>query len=1285
MNAFFVIGTLYTYIRNDEYPNQANMTRIQTILIGIFILMVVAVNIFLQSSSWRLPIENYINSKLEENSDWQIKIPNLEGNLLGTVMGKGMKFHHDNGSQIIFGDYSIKVNYLQSFFSTPTLSLLRVENILFSPIINTDSISTDNADSLDLDFPSKFNFIIQNISLGGVVEIPVNNVIKTMKLKLNSRLDVTPEKKEFYIDEFSAAFNDTSGYVLLRNTPLIINETSAHFSPASGVVNGLPFDGEIHYDWTLLPDLSGNIHIERYEFPEHIFENLPLKPKFSSLETFIHFESDLDRFFGDVTIKNPLGLFMKGELSLTRHENHISLNRLGLDSEDTNLSLSGIYEKNGRISGNILLTHFDLSKWITEQQQTNVNGTIMLEGTIQKNNFNDISVTMEINESELYGDRDISISGTFSYNDQIFSIDSPLSIAVGPSSITLKGYTNLRDKLLDMDLRLNDASIFLVNNFWSDSLNSGSATGDLRVSGSIENPSIRAELECRNLGYHETFLDQLTMNAHWAPHQNGGDGFFRGKIGRGSWRKYAFDNGLVDIAFSKDGIDIQSAEFKQADNFIQISGLMSTDSILTLDHIQLAYDTHYCINAKPFSMKLEPDKIEIHPFEIHIDDGIVSGKMIIKDEIRGDFHLSNIDADIMKLFTDDVRYHVSGTSFGDISISDRDDYPEIKMNLTLKNGVAARQTFSEMKLNGSLHQYLLNVEEVSLVADDRKRISVSGFVPLGKIEGGDREFDFYIIFDELDVSLLTQFSQSSTFMDGKITGSYHLGGSTKKTLYNFDLEINDAVWDRLALGTVTTEGLFDGDRLYFNKYTSIYNGSELSGAAFLPINYNIASDNYGEYFKDDSIWAYVTGHTKNLEFLTAYISNIDSINGDFDLELEVNGPRENLIRKGYITSQDATIYSLQLDDPIYNVDGHADLNQNIFRWKSLNGSMAKNPNDQNDHNIFVSGSMDMTRFFKPIYNMNVLGNEIYFKTLLGDIEGIVNVDLALTGQNTIEIAGVIEPVDAVMYQEFVSDSDVESVGEEGSTIINYKLNFPITGDFALRNSQIDAHLSGELSMTKFGNDPSDFGGELYIRNGTFYYYGDVFNISEGYMVLDKKGFNPYLDISAQTKINQEQIYIQLVGRLDNPQLVLESSSGFSDSDIIELLTIGNRFEDQEISAMGFGNRAQNILGTILERELEKNILHISGLDKVGLIDNIDISGTAGFISPKNDQDFTISAERQISDKLLLNYSYHRSFSFSNPTMKKVGVELRLNRYVSLVGNVDETGNMHVKYRLRYSY
>ena len=1262
------------------------MTRTQSIILGIFFLIIVAVNIFLQSSSWRLPIQNYVNSKLKENTEWHITIPELEGNLLGTVKGKGMKFSHENGSDIIFGEFSIKVNYLRSLFTAPTLTQLRVEDILVSPVIDPDSIriETDN-DSLEMEIPSGLNFTIEDLRLGGIVYIPIKNVSKALRFKLNSRLDVTPEKKEFYINEISVSLTDTTGYVFLRNTALTLFETSAHFSPASGVINGLPFDGEIHYDWAVVPDLTGNIHIERYDFPEQIFENLPLKPKFSSLETFVHFESDLVHYFGDVTVMNPLGLFMKGELSLTRHDNHFTLDRLGLDSEDTNLSLSGIYEDNGRISGNMLLTHFDLSRWITEQQQTNVNGTIMLEGTIQKNNINDVSVTIEVNESELYGDRDISISGTFSYNDQVLLIESPLSFAIGPSSVTLKGYINLLDRTLDMDLKLNDASIFLINNFWSDSLNSGFATGDLQVSGTIDNPSIRAELECRNLGYHDTFLDQIKMNLHWIPAQRGGDGFFRGKIGRGSWRKYAFDNGLVDIAFSQDGIDIQSAEFNQSENFLQISGILSPDSILTLNHMQLAYENHYFINVIPFSVEFEPDKIEIHPFKIHIDDGIASGHMTIRDKIKGIFHLTNVNADVMKLFTDDIRYHVSGTSFGDISIADRDDHLEVKMDLTLKNGIAARQKFSEMKLKGSLYKSLLNVEEVSLIADDRKRIIISGFVPLGKIDNRDREFDFNIIFDELDMSLLTQFSQSSTFMDGKISGSYHLGGSTRKTLYNFDLYIGDAIWDRLPLGTVTTEGLFDGKRLYFNKYISSYNGSKLSGAAFLPIDYNIASENFGEYFKDDSMWVYVTGHTKTLEFLTTYMTNVDSINGDFDFELEVKGPRYNLIRNGYLTSHEATIYSIQLDDPIYNVQGFADLYHNHFEWKSLAGSMVKEPTDLKKHNMFVSGSMDMTQFFKPIYDLNIKGEEIYFRTLLGDFEGIVNVDLSLTGRDTIEIAGMIEPVDAVMYQEFVSDSDVEAVDDKDGTVINYKLNFPITGDFALRNSQIDAHLSGELSMTKFGNKSSDFGGELYVRDGKFYYYGDVFNISEGYMSLDKKGFNPYLDISAQTKINQEQIYIHLVGRLDNPQLVLESSSGFSNSDIIELLTIRSRFEDQEISATGFGKSAQNILGAYLERQLEKNILQVTGLGQAGLIDNLSISGTAGLIDPNSYQEFTISAERQISDNLSLNYSYHRSFSLSNPTMNKVGVELRLNRYVSLVGNVDETGNMHVKYRLRYSY
>jgi len=1262
------------------------MTRTQSILLGILFLLIVAVNIFLQSASWRHPIENYINQQLSDDTGWTVNIPELEGNLLGKVEGKGMRFIHENGTVILFADFGIKVNYLKSLFTAPTLSLLSVENIIVSPVVNIDSLEFEtDLDSVQVNVPSNLQFAIDRLKIGGRVEIPINDKSHYVDIRLDSRLNVRPDEKEFFISELSATVNDTAGFGVMRNTTLSILETSAHFTQASGTINGLPFEGEFHYDWTIQPELSGNIHIEHYDFPRDVFEDLPLDAKMSSIETFIHFESDLVHYNGDVIIKNPLGLYMKGEVSLTNHDGYISLNRLGLDSDETNLSISGLYEDNGRISGNVLLTEFDISKWVTDQDPSNINGTVMMEGTIEKNKVNDISVTMEINESELYGDRDISVSGTFTFNDNLLNFASPLSISVGPSTVELKGSINLNDDLVDMDLKLKDASIFLVNNIWSDSLNSGYATGDLTVSGNVKNPSIKAELECTDLGYRETHVDHIKMNAHWIPLDESGEGFFRGQIGKGSWRDYSFDNGVVDIDFSLGGVNIQSAEFKQSDNYLQISGTLLPDSVLTLDRMQLAFEDHYFINSKPFSMKLDPNKIEIFPFEIHVDDGIASGQMTITDEIRGSFDLSNVNADIMKLFTDDIRYHVTGMCFGTISITEKEKGVEMLLDLTLKNGVAAQQYFSEMKLSGSLYNKLLFVNEVSLVEEGKKRISVSGSVPIGKMEKGAREFDFMILFDELDMSVLTQFDPPPIFIGGKISGDYFLGGNTGNTKYNFDLQINDAIYGLVPFGEVNMEGLFDGKRLYFNEFTSHYNGSKIYGSAYLPIDYNLGSENYREYFQGDSIWVDVIGDMKNMEFLTTYVTTVDSIIGDIDFHLEVLGPREDLKRNGHLIAANTTIYSTQLDEPIYNVDSHAEILSNLWTWNSFNGSMVKDKSLINDHNVSMSGSMDMRRFFDPKYDLKIQGKDIHYRTLLGDIDGIVNVDLSLSGRDTIDIEGTIEPVDAVMYQEFSSESEVEEVIDENATIYNYKLNFPVTGDFALRNSQFDAYLSGELSMTQFGNRPADFGGELYVRDGKFYYYGDVFTISDGYMVLDKKGFNPYLDISAHTKINQEQIYVQLVGRLDNPQLVLESSSGFSDSDIIELLTIRSRFEDQEISATGFGNSAQNILGAYLERQLEKNILQVTGLDQTDLIDNVSISGTSGLIDPTSNEEFTISAERQLSQNLSLNYSYQRSFSLSNPTNNKVGVELKLSRYVSLVGNVDETGNMHVKYRLRYSY
>ncbi len=60
-----------------------------------------------------------------------------------------------------------------------------------------------------------------------------------------------------------------------------------------------------------------------------------------------------------------------------------------------------------------------------------------------------------------------------------------------------------------MDLDLDNADVFIINNFWSDSLENGKATGSLFVSGPFNNPNLSAELVLRNISYKNFNLESF--------------------------------------------------------------------------------------------------------------------------------------------------------------------------------------------------------------------------------------------------------------------------------------------------------------------------------------------------------------------------------------------------------------------------------------------------------------------------------------------------------------------------------------------------------------------------------------------------------------------------------------------------------------------------------------------------------------------------------------------------------------------------------------------------------
>ena len=171
-------------------------------------------------------------------------------------------------------------------------------------------------------------------------------------------------------------------------------------------------------------------------------------------------------------------------------------------------------------------------------------------------------------------------------------------------------------------------------------------------------------------------------------------------------------------------------------------------------------------------------------------------------------------------------------------------------------------------------------------------------------------------------------------------------------------------------------------------------------------------------------------------------------------------------------------------------------------------------------------------------------------------------------------------------------------------------------------------------------------------------------------------------MTAITTIDDEQIDISFTGPLSNPNLILTSGSGFSQSDILELLTWGKRFEDQEISYSGIGTRATSLVEGWLDTQLDRKLVQLSGLDQFGILEKVKIEGATSLLDPEGKKDFKIGAN--VTKTISFNYAFRRSFSLTNPN-HAVGVEYKVNKYLSLIGDVDQNGKVHAKYKLRYAY
>ena len=1251
----------------------------QQILLISTVLSLLVLIYFFRPSIWQDRIVAYLNKQLND-SGWTIENSEFSGHLFTQVSSNDIILSKLDGSTASFPFINARIKIIPLLLGKVNLNQLTVSNAIIKPSMYfKDNKSDQNFVVFD---PSSFPISIKNLYIDGSLFFPLDDSLRSFSFMINGEILNKNERININLKELNVSSLFPKFEVNTKRLKGSFDKNKASIDLSSTSINDVDLTGFFEYSFFDTSTIYAQIELNDYKIPESIFSELPLQPNLSSISANFTFKSNLSEYTGNVKIQNDLGLSMEGGFELKSESGYVRLKRLDLKGKDTSLSLNGLIEKAGRFNGIAKLDNLDLGEWILKTQKTGISGYLLLDGSFRGMLINSLDINADVTESIRFNQEPSSFSGGISYSDSILTIFNPVTLSIDRSLVSIEGSADYTNNFLDFEVDLTEASSSLINSFWSDTLSNGKATGSMNISGTFEKTSVDVDLAISDFEYNDISLSNFELNAQLEDLNNYRTGVVKTKFSDGVWSDFTIENGNGQFSLNGNEVIVTSFEVRNNSDFMQFNGKFGVDSILIVDKFQLAYQNHFLINPSQLKLNLSDNKLAMSPFELHVDDGVIEGYFETNPFV-GKIRFSNVTSDILPLLKIKGSENISGSFFGEINFPKDTNLDMVKFDFSIKEGLLVNQPFNNLRVDAFYKDGVISIDTLSLNHEDKSTFFISGQIPFPFDRSKPQSTKLYSKYKNIDLSFMSNISNDYlSKVSGQFTGSFDIGGNSLKTQYYLKGKIDNAFWGRLSLGTVTGNGMYKNKRLIFDNFSSKNNKNRIEGNAKIPVDLDFISKSR-EISPNAELELTSEGSFRSAEFISAYISDVDSIIGNINVKLNIEGPIKSLKRNGYIDLSKASIYTVLMDEPVTSVDAKADIINNKLTIESFVGSL--NNSDVRkikEDNLDVSGDIDLTKFFEPRYAINASGNNIFYRSLNQDIESFADIEIFIVGKDTIDISGTVSAKNGAIYKEFAGSDPSLNIEDEGRTITSYNIRFPIEDSFSIRNSQIDAKISGEFGMSKLYDDEWNYSGEIEFIEGQIYYYlGDVFENLKGSMVFDGQGFNPFLELSASTKIGDAEILLGVFGPFDNPEWRFDSDKGYSESDILQLLTFNTRVAEEGFSTEGLGTQAQTILGAYLERQLEKNFIKTTGLKSSGIIQDVQISGASELLNPNQGEEFSINARLNQNFSL----SYKRSFSLEAAYKNKVGVEYKLNPNFSVIGNVDESGQVQMKFRVRRVY
>ena len=982
----------------------------------------------------------------------------------------------------------------------------------------------------------------------------------------------------------------------------------------------------------------------------------------------------------------------------------LQLERLHLVHLGQGLTVSGKVYYDGGLTLEADFDRMHLKTLMPELPDLTLDGPVRFSAQRRGNQLDSLDLELALKQLRFRGLRIGAIRGRLHLDDGVLSVVDTVGLHFAGSEMQLWGTVDTKRKLLDLEVYLQTDSLATLLAAAGLPVINGRANGQIWGSGPFTDPSLTGAVMLTGTSYQGLRVGQAFVQFVMDSSLTRPTGRLSISMGDLDLLGNPVEGGEAEFIFAGD--TIFTPAFRLYRGFDKLT---ARGSLIRGEPTQLFLDTLAIIrNAELLATggllaTWDAGRVELAPQTFQVANGEVSLVGDWLDSRDFSFQISTQRrVDIEGLYRLLGRPPASAGSL-DLHASARNRAGDFKLDgsIIARDGNFNRVPFTKFKTEFQVANRRLTFTTLDWQTVEG-RATMTGSLsyaanqnhPLGlgkadslQFSGQVTDFQFHDLQPYLPWTYETR---------GLVTGELSVHGPVVDPVYEASLIFREPKFDLFTGESLSGQMRYEDQVLAFDDLYLKTPTGEYTGAARLPLDLRPGTPR-SQMATDGPIEAALTGHASQLDWLATYFEAIDSLHGDYLLELAVGGTWNQLIRNGRLQVSNGRVELYLMENPIEDLSGDLLLENNRLQVLYLAGRTPREPvgelvgrirqsvfgrlsglRGQGDSQLGVTGTVDMTEFFSPRFDLRITGQEVYFATPLKEIEAVGSADFTFTGKDTIDLKGefIPEPGGLLFRMEFAETESYVLREPDQGPIIRYDIRVPFHTGAYVRNTEVDAEVEGEITLTAMGSEEFHYAGTIDIVSGELMYNGYQFVFDEGTVVFEPSRFNPQFNIRATTEVpvGLEAVDVTLIfsGTLEEPRLNFQypPTMPYTESDLLSLFTLG----DPAIAAGDPARAATLSLGRIMLRESEQYARRLTGLDRFQI-------QTGGYRSTLGSEGLRINLGKRLSPRWYIGLQADPTLTFEQYDYQ---VAFRLSSNMFLEGS-RSPGQYRINYRLKYRY